>query len=174
MNSVPVMPTIRRALPSDSIAVSALLSRSFRQFEAQYTTDAFRATVQPEYGILMRLKEGPLWVAENQRGIVGTVSVACATDSAIVRGMAVDPEARGQHIGRVLLRQAENFARVGGLENLFLYTTKFLLSAIRLYRSCGFEFTGETINPHGTELARMVKSLKNEAGPLACNENGNL
>jgi ribosomal protein S18 acetylase RimI-like enzyme len=168
------MATIRRAIPSDSVAVSALLSRSFKEFEARYTADAFSATVQPENGILKRLEEGPLWVAENQRGIVGTVSVVCATDSAIVRGMAVDPEARGQQIGRVLLCQAENFARERGLENLTLYTTKFLLSAIRLYHSCGFEFTGETINPHGTELATMVKILKNEAEPPAHDENGNL
>jgi ribosomal protein S18 acetylase RimI-like enzyme len=170
VNSLSLMPTIRRAIPSDSRAVSALLRRSFKEFEARYTTDAFIATVQPENGILKRLDEGPLWVAENERGIVGTVSVVCATDSATVRGMAVDPEARGQKIGRALLCEAENFARERGLDRLFLYTTKFLLNAIGLYRSCGFEFTGETANPHGTELTRMVKSLKNEIKPPMHNE----
>jgi ribosomal protein S18 acetylase RimI-like enzyme len=73
--------------------------------------------------------------------------------------MAVDPIARGQNIGRALLCTAEEFARKQGIGQMSLFTTAFLLRAIRLYQSAGFEFTGEKVSPHGTELLRMAKIL---------------
>jgi GNAT superfamily N-acetyltransferase len=123
--------------------VSALLRRAFQEFEPLYTPEAFVATVQPESGILQRLEEGPLWVAENEHVLVGTVAAICSADSAMVRGMAVDPDARGLKIGKALLRLTEDFAREQGFERMSLYTTAFLQRAIGLYQSSGFEFTGK-------------------------------
>lgn len=80
-------------------------------------------------------------------------------DSLLIRGMAVDPQFRGQKIGRALLEVAEDSARALGLHRMSLYTTAFLGNAIALYRSSGFEFTGENISPQGTELLHMVKVL---------------
>jgi ribosomal protein S18 acetylase RimI-like enzyme len=119
--------------------------------------------VQPESGVLKRLEEGPLWVAENEQGVVGTVAAVRSDDSAMVRGMAVDPAARGQRIGRALLWMTEDFAREQDVDRMSLYTTAFLPRAIGLYRSAGFEFTGEKISPHGTELLGMVKVLDKKA-----------
>jgi N-acetylglutamate synthase-like GNAT family acetyltransferase len=121
--------------------------------------------VQPESGVLKRLEEGPLWVAENEQGVVGTVAAVRSDDSAMVRGMAVDPAARGQRIGRALLWMTEDFAREQDVDRMSLYTTAFLLRAIGLYQSAGFEFTGEKISPHGTELLGMVKVLDKKATP---------
>jgi GNAT superfamily N-acetyltransferase len=156
-------PRIRKATPSDSATVSALLRRAFQEFEPLYTPEAFLATVQPESGVLKRLDEGPLWIAENEHALVGTVAAICSADSVMVRGMAVDPDARGLKIGKVLLDLTEDFARELGFERMSLYTTAFLRCAIGLYQSSGFEFTGEKASPHGTELLRMVKVLGNEA-----------
>lgn len=150
-------PRIRRATSSDARAVSALLRRAFQEFEPLYTPEAFVATVQPESGVLKRLEEGPLWVAENELGVLGTIAAVRSDDSVMVRGMAVDPAARGQRIGRTLLCTSEDFARKQEVDSMSLYTTAFLLSAIGLYQSAGFEFTGEKISPHGTELLGMVR-----------------
>ena len=155
-------PLIRRATPSDAKAVSTLLRRAFLEFEALYTPEAFIATVQPESGVLNRLEEGPLWIAENEHGLVGTVTAICSADSVMVRGMAVDPDARGLGIGKTLLSLTEDFARDQDLEHMSLYTAAFLQRAIGLYQSSGFAFTGEKASPHGTELLRMVKVLANE------------
>lgn len=103
-------------------------------------------------------------MAENEHGIVGTVAAVWAADSVMVRGMAVDPKARALRIGKALLQVAEDFAREQPFDYMSLYTTAFLLRAIRLYQSSGFEFTGETASPHGTELLRMVKILGSEVG----------
>jgi N-acetylglutamate synthase-like GNAT family acetyltransferase len=154
---------IRAATTSDAGAVSTLLRRAFQKFESLYTPEAFVATVQPESGILKRMQEGPLWVAESDHGVIGTVCAVRSEDSIMVRGMAVDPKERGRGIGQALLNLTEDFAREQGLDRMCLYTTAFLLSAIRLYESAGFAFTGETANPHGTELLQMVKILDGRA-----------
>jgi GNAT superfamily N-acetyltransferase len=158
-------PLIRRAIPPDASAVSELPRRAFHEFKQRYTPEAFVATVQPESGILTRLQEGPLWVAENDlRSVIGTASAVLSDHFVMVRGMAVDPETRGLRIGRVLLTLTEEFARDRGANRMFLYTTAFLLQAISLYRSSGFEFTGEKTTPHGTELLRIEKTLRSNAG----------
>ena len=154
------LPSIRQAAASDTREVSDLLRRAFQEFEPLYTPEAYVATVQPESGILRRMQEGPVWVAENDHGLVGTVSVMRSENLVFVRGMAVSPEARGQKIGKTLLYLAEDFARELGFMHMSLYTTGFLLGAIRLYQSSGFVFTGEKTSPHGTELLGMVKILE--------------
>jgi ribosomal protein S18 acetylase RimI-like enzyme len=136
-----------------------LLRLAFQEFEPLYTPEAFLATVQPESGILKRMEEGPVWVAEDAEGIIGTVSAVRAESTMMVRGMAVDPRARGLKIGKALLDLTQTFAQEQGLDRMSLYTTGFLLNAIRLYQSSGFAFTGERVSPHGTELLEMVKIL---------------
>jgi putative acetyltransferase len=159
IRSLPYGSILRRATTSDASAISALLRRAFLEFETLYTPQAFVATVQPESGIVKRLKEGPIWVAQDERGVIGSVSAVRAEASMMVRGMAVAPEARGQRIGKVLLISTEDFARGQGVDRMCLYTTAFLTSAIRLYQSSGYEFTGQKANPHGTELLAMGKIL---------------
>lgn len=151
--------SIRSAVISDAGAISALLRRAFKEFEHLYTPEAFVATVQPESGILKRMDEGPLWVAENDHGLIGTVAAMRSKDAILVRGMAVAPEARGRKIGRAMLKLTEDFACQRGFDRMSLYTTPFLLSAIRLYQSYGFTFTGEKASPNGTELLGMTKVL---------------
>src|SRR5262245_55768363 len=94
VNSLSRRAGIRRATPADASVVSALLRRAFQKCEPLYTAEAFVATVQPLSGILKRLEEGPLWVAEDEQGVLGTVSAMRADDSVMVRGMAVDLRAR--------------------------------------------------------------------------------
>src|SRR4051812_2056893 len=82
---------LREGTAADAGAVSALLRRAFLKFEHLYTPQAFLATVQPEDGVLSRLREGPLWVLERESTLIGTVGAVRMADSVIVRGMAVDP-----------------------------------------------------------------------------------
>jgi putative acetyltransferase len=150
---------MREATAADASAIAALLKGAFLEFERFYTPGAFAATVLPESGVLGRLDDGPLWVAEKESAVVGTVAAICVTDSVMVRGMAVEPSVRGLGVAKGLLSLTESYARRQGYERLSLYTTAFLRQAIALYRTSGFQFTGETANPHGTELLRMVKVL---------------
>jgi hypothetical protein len=58
-----------------------------------------------------------------------------------------------------VLDNVEHFAKQEDAQQLELYTTAFLNRAICLYQAAGFRFTGEKVNPHGTELLRMTKAV---------------
>jgi GNAT superfamily N-acetyltransferase len=150
---------VRIANGADAAGIFTLLMSAFKEFEALYTPEAFRATVLPHPAILVRMKEGPLWVVETGSVIIGTVGAFENSESVLVRGMAAHPSTHGRGVGKCLLDQVEQFATREGVRLLELYTTAFLDRAIRLYRAAGFNFSGERINPNGTELLRMTKAL---------------
>jgi GNAT superfamily N-acetyltransferase len=150
---------VRGAFQADIMAISELLGHAFVEFEALYTPEAYVATVLPAEGVRNRLNEGPVWVAERESAVIGTVGAISVSNALMVRGMAVHPEARGFGVAKRLLRVVEDFARRNGYKQLSLFTTPFLSQAIPMYQAAGFCFTGETANPHGTKLLHMVKAL---------------
>jgi GNAT superfamily N-acetyltransferase len=152
--------SIKQATAADAAAIHSILAAAFAEFRHLYTPEAYVATVVPENDVRIRLTEGPIWIAERESEVLGTVSAVVSGDCVAVRGMAVNPNVRGLGIGRTLLKVIERFAYQQGCDQLSLFTTAFLSRAIRLYESSGFKFTGELSSPHGTELSRMVKSLR--------------
>jgi GNAT superfamily N-acetyltransferase len=153
---------IRSASATDAEAISVILECAFAEYKALYTSEAFLATVLSPEGIRGRIWEGPVWVAERESAIIGTVAALSSSDFVMVRGMAVHPVARGLGVAKGLLNEVEKFARRNGQEQLSLYTTPFLTQAIRLYEASGFRFTGETASPHGTRLLHMQKTLDSD------------
>ena len=104
-----------------------------------------------------------MWVAVADERVVGTVSVVAKSGSLYIRGMAVQPFARGQRIGELLLAEVEKFAELNCIVRLFLSTTPFLDRAIRLYERQGFQRTNQ--GPHdlyGTPLFTMERFLTDE------------
>ena len=93
--------------------------------------------------------------------VVGTASGVLRGNSLYVRGMAVLPAARGEGIAHALLEQIERYANEYSCERLFLSTTPFLSSAIRLYERYGFRRTedGEQ-DLFGTPLFTMEKIVE--------------
>jgi GNAT superfamily N-acetyltransferase len=151
---------IRTAIPDDAAAIASTLQRSFVEFEPLYTPEAFAATVSSAEQIRLRMNEGPIWVALQNDMVVGTVSVAPKGDALYVRGMAVDPAARGSGIGRDLMKRVEDYATERGFKRLYLSTTPFLGGAIRLYEICGFVRNDDgPDNLFGTPIFTMEKQL---------------
>jgi len=128
---------VRQATPQDAQAIADLLHRAFSEFEQLYTPAAFDATVLDVQRVLRRMDEGPIWIYETSV-ISGTVSAVCKPSGLNIRGIAVDPGARGQRIGEQLLNAAIEWGKKQGCTRAFLSTTPFLLSAIRLYERYGF------------------------------------
>lgn len=109
----------------------------------------------------MRLNEGPVWIALENQAVVGTVSAISKGDGLYIRGMAVDPSARGKGIGQKLLACAEVYAVQNGFKRLLLSTTPFLTRAIQLYEQNGFCRIGDgPADLFGTPLFTMMKSLE--------------
>lgn len=146
------------------------MSESFVEYQSLYTPQGYAATVITPAEVLIRAKEGPVWVAlddnRDDDRIVGTASAICKGDSLYIRGMAVTPIARGKSVGYDLLRHIETYASANAISRLFLSTTPFLDRAIRLYQTFGFHRTDE--GPHelfGTPLFTMEKILLPRTGP---------
>ena len=152
---------IRRATSDDASSIASLLHRAFLEYESLYTPEAFAATICTPGKIQERIVEGPVWIALSNEVLVGTAAAVSKGERLYLRGMGVDPAARGGKIGRRLLARAEEFAIENGFEELFLSTTPFLSSAIHLYEQYGFCRSNEGPDDlFGTPLFTMVKTLR--------------
>jgi len=151
--------TIRIAGPADAEAITATLRAAFAEFEPIYTPAAFDATTPPKEQILERFGQGPIWVAEVEGAMVGTVSAVPRSTELYIRSMAVTPGARGQSVGARLLDVVEAFAVANGHRRLVLNTTPFLMAALQLYERRGFRRTGELPDLFGTPLITLAKDI---------------
>jgi ribosomal protein S18 acetylase RimI-like enzyme len=150
--------TVRIAQPIDAAAIAETLRAAFAPFEGRYTPAAFTATTPTASQVADRFQEGPIWLAEQEGRVVGTVSVVPRSGDLYLRSMAVHPTAQGQGIGARLLAAVEGFAKPG-YRRIVLTTTPFLDAAIRLYQRAGFRSTDEHADLFGTPLVWMVKAL---------------
>ncbi|MDQ2952204.1 MAG: GNAT family N-acetyltransferase [Chloroflexota bacterium] len=151
---------IRRATEADVDALAQLLRDAFAEYERLYTRAGYAATTPDGPTIRARFAEGPTWVAHEDGRILGAVSAVAREGGVYVRSMAVAPAARGERIALHLMRQLELFAVSSKAPRLFLSTTPFLFSAIRLYEALGFRRTGEPPDDlHGTPLVTMARPL---------------
>jgi ribosomal protein S18 acetylase RimI-like enzyme len=85
-----------------------------------------------------------LWLAERAGRIIGCVAmVGVSPKTAQLRWFLVDPAARGAGLGRRLLKEAIQFCREAGYEEIVLWTESALQVAAHLYQSFGFRKTEE-------------------------------
>ena len=114
-------------------------------------------------GIYNQFQEAPsspprdLWVAEQNGSIVGSIFVMPSDGipgSAQLRMLYVEPSARGQGVGTVLVEQAVSFARDNGYQRMRLWTHTIQESARRIYAAAGFKVV-ETIPEDNFGLKMM-------------------
>ena len=151
---------ILRAGPEDAAEIATVLHDSFVEFKPLYTEAGFAATTPNAELVIARMAEGPVWIAVADQSILGTVAAVIKGSSVYVRGMGVLPAARGSGTGSRLLQQVETWAISNGYARLFLSTTPFLNSAIRLYERSGFRRTEHGFHDlFGTSLFTMEKTI---------------
>ena len=151
---------IRLAQKEDAQEIADLLYRSFIEIKPEYTPGGFEATVLDPEKVAARMEQGPVWVAVHAGEIIGTVSAVVKPRGLYMRGMAVSPGSRGQHVGRKLLETVEEFALHNACDCIYLSTAPYLLKAIMLYENFGFQRIDEPpYDLYGTPLFSMEKKL---------------
>lgn len=80
-----------------------------------------------------------IWIAERGGRFLGSVAVVSeGLATAKLRLLLLEPAARGQGLGRRLVREAEAFARAAGYREMVLWTYSCLTEARALYAACGW------------------------------------
>jgi DNA-binding MarR family transcriptional regulator/N-acetylglutamate synthase-like GNAT family acetyltransferase len=84
------------------------------------------------------------WVADKAGRIMGAVFVVEEDEeTAKLRMLYVEPDARGEGLGARLVGEVVNFAREAGYRRLVLWTNNILTAARRIYEKAGFRLKSE-------------------------------
>lgn len=127
---------LRGAVPADADDVAALLTQLGYPCEA--------AEAAERIAIVQGNDRQALVVARNRGAVCGLLSLdfmyylPLGTTTCRVTALVVDDDARGQGIGRLLLRDAERRARQGGAARLEVTSAGHRTEAHAFYRACGF------------------------------------
>jgi GNAT superfamily N-acetyltransferase len=153
--------TVRLAVPRDSTEISRILLEAFSVYRRFYTDEAFEQVTPPPELVKDRFAEGPIWVAELDGEVVGTVSMIKEPEGLYVRSMAVSPEKQGRGIGHKLLEAVDEYAAGTDQERIFLYTTYFVPGAKEMYEKHGYERVRDTTADewYGTPGLEMDKRI---------------
>lgn len=136
--------------------MNTMLEVTMRPMQTQADADAFRLLNEEWISRWFRLEEkdratlgdpqgrivahgGQVFVAADEERVLGTVALIRFSDGVYeLSKMAVDPETRGQGIGRRLLSYVLQQARAIGAHTVFLGSSTRLVNAVHLYESLGF------------------------------------
>jgi putative acetyltransferase len=87
-------------------------------------------------------QHGEFWVVEHQGTVVGTAAyypVARGENAVEIRKMYLQPQVRGQGLGRFLLQALEARIKERGFEQIWVETASVLVEAVQLYETSGYE-----------------------------------
>jgi GNAT superfamily N-acetyltransferase len=122
-----------------------------QQFGWDQGFEALVAGIYEEYYTLPQSPPKNLWIAERNGKILGSVFVIPkdgSAETAKLRMLYVEPEARGLGIGTLLVKQVISFARESGFKRVWLWTQENLASARKIYAAQGFELVGSEPSPN--------------------------
>jgi GNAT superfamily N-acetyltransferase len=139
--------TIRTHRPGD---IGWIVSRHGAVYADQYGWDerfeSLVARISADFIDYYDPKTDRCWIAEKDGERVGSIMLVRDredSDTAKLRLLLVEPNARGLGLGRRLIQQCIDFSKETGYKRIVLWTQSILESARRLYRAAGFHLVVE-------------------------------
>ncbi len=136
--------TIRAWQPEDRLAAATVIERILAEYGLDWDPDGADRDVLAiaEYYLD---RGGEFWVIETQGHIVGTSAYyPCPNrgEKAVeIRKMYLLPPARGQGLGKYLLRELEAAIDGRGYREIWIETVSVLTAAVQLYEASGYQPT---------------------------------
>jgi DNA-binding MarR family transcriptional regulator/GNAT superfamily N-acetyltransferase len=139
---------LRAPLPGD---LGWVVHRNGALYAAEYgwdeTYEALVARIVADYAARADRKREAAWIAEAGGRPVGCVfCMRISDETAQLRLLLVEPDARGMGIGERLVADCVAFARRSGYREIVLWTNDVLHAARRIYERAGFELASSA--PH--------------------------
>jgi GNAT superfamily N-acetyltransferase len=136
---------IRDAQPEELDDVAALMVAAYREYAPLMPPGAWRAYARDIEAVRGRLGHSQLIVGHADGRVAGAVTFYppgsgswWPPDWAGFRLLAVDPERRGEGVGRALVGETISRAGALGARALGIHTTPWMRAAMALYDSLGF------------------------------------
>ena len=110
------------------------------------TFEALVARIVSDFITNFDLKRERCWMAEangEQAGHIFLVKDPEQPETAKLRLLLVEPNARGLGLGHALVNECMQFARAASYKEIVLWTQSILLSAHRIYEKAGFRLVQE-------------------------------
>jgi putative acetyltransferase len=134
--------TIRSWQPDDRQAAADVIQNALAEYGLGWEPDgADRDVLEVEEYYLAR--GGEFWVIEHEGEIMGTSAYypyPHRGEKAVeIRKMYLSPKARGQGLGRHLLRELERSILAHGYQEIWIETASILIAAVKLYEANGYQ-----------------------------------
>ena len=148
--------TLRPPAPGD---IGWVIARHGALYAAEYGLDSRFESLVAKVAAAFLDDHDPAtescWIAERDGTRLGSVFlVRVSATEAKLRLLLVEPEARGEGLGRRLVRTCIDFARARGYERITLWTNDVLTAARGIYQAEGFRLVA--CHPHAQFGPRMV------------------
>lgn len=127
---------IERATPADVPQIDALVEAAYRQYIERIGSPP--GPMLDDYA--EHIAQNLTYVARVESGeIVGLLVLIEFAEFMLLDNVAVDPNAQGQGIGKLLMNHAETIASERGFAEIRLYTHEKMTENQAIYRRFGYE-----------------------------------
>lgn len=134
---------IRAIKSEDNLQIAALIRKVLTEFKRNQPGTVFTDPTTDDLYTLFKMPGSAYWIAEEDGQVIGGCGIF--PTAGLPEGCAelvkfyLDPESRGNGIGKALLEQSFSAAKAMGFRQLYLESFPEFTTAILLYERYGFE-----------------------------------